>query len=403
MHGDAAHLPPLFCVSDSVVLEVRDLTKIYAGQSLAVLLRSRHTNRMRSGPGAAGTTVVTALGGISFALAEGTSLGVIGRNGAGKSTLLRILAGLSAPTSGSVDRRGSSRALLELGAGMLDELTGRENATAALALDGVAARERRRQLAAVEEFADIGGFFERPVRTYSNGMRLRLGYALAIATQPDILIADEILAVGDEDFQRKCSQHVQAFLGEGRTLVLASHSLYHVEKLCQLALWLEQGRPMAFGPAREVTAAYKAEVEVTTGAGEDGVAPTSAERRAPAPRGWALEVPGTTSDARARVRLGGAVSLSVVAAEGCEPLCDAAVRIVRPDGTVVVEFGVAGAGTLHLQRLPLLPGRYTARLCANGGRTAIADVGLDCVGESRELGSVRLEHEWSAPQPPGVA
>lgn len=187
---------------------------------------------------------------------RGQSLGLIGENGAGKSTLLKLLCGVWQQTAGRIQRHGSIGALLELGAGFHPELSGRENIALAAALHGFDAKAAKRKAAEIIEFADIGQYIDEPIKHYSSGMVVRLGFAIVAATRPDVLITDEVLAVGDESFQRKCVQWISDYVADGGTLLLVSHSVFHVQKLCRQALWLRQGRVEARGDVFEVTQAY---------------------------------------------------------------------------------------------------------------------------------------------------
>jgi lipopolysaccharide transport system ATP-binding protein len=320
---------------------------------------------------------------------------VIGRNGAGKSTLLRLLAGLSQPTGGRVLRRGSLRALLDLGAGFLDEMTGAENARAVLALDGVPPREREVLLERAIEFAEIGPFVDQPMRTYSSGMRLRLGYALAIASAPDVLLTDEILAVGDESFQRKCSQHIAKFLADGGTMVLASHNLFHVEKLCQRAIWLDHGQVMEAGPVRQVTSAYRAAIAggAESAPAAPGEEPEGATR--PAANSDAIDVVGADTGMRGQVHAGETIRIAIRAGLDLGPR--ALLQIRHPEGTVVAQFAIdERRRTLRIDALPLLAGRYLARVASGAERAGavLAEAAFDCIGASRELGAVHLRHDW---------
>jgi lipopolysaccharide transport system ATP-binding protein len=381
-------------MSAESIVSASSVGKTYAARGLLSLLfqaRSEHPARLAEG---------AALRDVSFELAAGRSLAIVGRNGAGKSTLLRILAGISRPSAGTISVRGSVRSLLDLGAGFLDELTGAENARASLALDGLAGAERDRHVADAIAFSGLGAFAERPVRIYSAGMRLRLAYALAVATRPDVLVADEVLAVGDEDFQRRCSNHVLDFVGSGGTLILASHNLYHVEKLCQRAIWLEGGRVRAIGPAREVTAAYRASIEAeeaerSARRGDPSVAVSPGHDDASECGAIRLTVRTSAGTAVHRVSEGDPFAIGVegsarVAGGG---LADGSLRleIRRVTGVCVAEFPVAGT-ELRFSACALLPGRYRARL-ARAERT-IAEAEFDCVGASRDFGMVRLPHRW---------
>ena len=199
-----------------------------------------------------------ALKGVSFDLPAGGALGLIGENGAGKSTLLKIVAGTTRATSGSVERRGVVASILELGMGFHPEFTGRENARMNAVLLGLTGPEIRRRLPEMEEFAELGDFFDRPVRTYSSGMALRLAFAVATHADADVLIVDEALAVGDGYFQKKSIDRITEFQKGGGTLLFCSHALYYVALLCDQAIWLKQGEVASAGPALPVVRAYEA-------------------------------------------------------------------------------------------------------------------------------------------------
>jgi lipopolysaccharide transport system ATP-binding protein len=199
-----------------------------------------------------------ALSDVSFELPAGKSLGLIGENGAGKSTLLKIVAGTTRPTSGRVEREGVVASILELGMGFHPEFTGRENARMNAALLGLSAREIRQRLPQVRDFAELGDFFDRPVRTYSSGMALRLAFAVATHANADILIIDEALAVGDGYFQKKSIDRITDFQKRGGTLLFCSHALYYVAMICDRAIWLKQGIVADEGPALSVVRTYEA-------------------------------------------------------------------------------------------------------------------------------------------------
>src|SRR6476661_6976181 len=198
-----------------------------------------------------------ALTDVYFELARGGALGLIGENGAGKSTLLKIVAGTTQPTSGSVERRGVVASILELGMGFHPEFTGRENARMNAALLGLTGPQIRARLPEIRDFAELADFFDRPVRTYSSGMALRLAFAVATHADADILIVDEALAVGDGYFQKKSIDRITDFQKAGGTLLFCSHALYYVALLCDQAIWLKQGMVAAAGPALNVVRAYE--------------------------------------------------------------------------------------------------------------------------------------------------
>jgi ABC-type polysaccharide/polyol phosphate transport system ATPase subunit len=200
---------------------------------------------------------VWALRGLSFELPAGSSLAVVGQNGSGKSTLLDLLQGSTRPTEGSLAVAGPVASLLELGAGFFSELSGRENAVQAARLRGLQSSEALREAERAGEFAELGAFFDRPVRTYSAGMLMRLGFAVASALPAPVTLVDEVLAVGDGYFQRRCIDRLRELRERGTTLVVASHDLHALRGLCGRALWLEQGRCAALGAADEVIAGYE--------------------------------------------------------------------------------------------------------------------------------------------------
>ncbi len=199
-----------------------------------------------------------ALSDVSFTLPRGQALGLIGENGAGKSTLLKIVAGTTRATSGQIERRGSVASILELGMGFHPEFTGRENARMNAALLGLSGAEIRRRLPEVRDFAELGEFFDRPVRTYSSGMSLRLAFAVATHADAEVLIVDEALAVGDGYFQKKSIDRITEFHRRGGTLLFCSHALYYVALLCDEAIWLRQGKVAASGAALPVVRQYEA-------------------------------------------------------------------------------------------------------------------------------------------------
>lgn len=225
-----------------------------------------------------------ALRDVSFELRRGQCLGVVGDNGAGKSTLLKLLAGTLQPTTGRLSRPQRITAILELGAGFHPEFTGRDNLYFAGSLIGIDAGEMSRLEAGVVAFSELGEAVDRPVKTYSSGMVVRLAFALVTAIEPDVLIIDEALAVGDQHFQKKCVERIEAFRRNGCTILFCSHSMYHVRRLCNMALWLGEGRVQALGETEAVLSAYEAHSQArdAANAGEAAVPATPAPRT-PAP------------------------------------------------------------------------------------------------------------------------
>jgi ABC-type polysaccharide/polyol phosphate transport system ATPase subunit len=198
-----------------------------------------------------------ALDSVSLAVREGEVFGVVGRNGAGKSTLLKVISRVLRPTRGRVRVWGHVAPLLELGAGFHAELTGRENVFLNGALLGHTRAEMVQKFEEIMAFADLEAFIDAPLRTYSSGMVARLGFAVATAWNPDLLILDEVLAVGDEAFQQKCHQRIRAFRQHGATVVLVSHNLGQIEALCQRAIWLDHGAVKAEGDPSAVVSQYR--------------------------------------------------------------------------------------------------------------------------------------------------
>ncbi len=194
---------------------------------------------------------------ISFAVASGQSLGIVGNNGAGKSTLLKLLVGTLQPTSGEIAINGQVAALLELGAGFHHDFTGRRNIFLNASLLGVPADDIRELENDIIEFSELGDFIDRPVRTYSSGMFVRLAFSIATMARPDILVIDEALSVGDMAFQRKCVQRMQDFRAQRKTMVFCSHSMFHVQELCDNAIWLDKGELRESGASDKVVGDYE--------------------------------------------------------------------------------------------------------------------------------------------------
>ena len=200
---------------------------------------------------------------VSFTVPAGRTLGVIGRNGSGKSTMLKLVAGITKPTSGSVRVNGRISALIELGAGFHPEISGRENVFINGIMLGLSKKDIARRFDEIVEFAELQDFIDAPVKTYSSGMYMRLGFAVAIHVDPDVLLVDEVLAVGDEGFTHKCLDKFAEFKRRGRTILLVTHSLGLVERFCDEALWLDAGRMKAMGDPKRVVGAYITDVEAS--------------------------------------------------------------------------------------------------------------------------------------------
>lgn len=197
-----------------------------------------------------------AVRGLDLEIQPGRAVGIIGNNGAGKSTVLRLLAGITEPTEGRVVLGGRLSALLDLGVGFQEGFSGRENIELSCQLLGLDAAQVEARMPEIIRFAELGEFIDDPVRTYSSGMALRLGFSVAVHVDADVLLVDEVLAVGDQYFQRKCVRRIESLLEQGTALVLVTHDLHAVRALCHEVVWLDQGRARVRGPAREVVEAY---------------------------------------------------------------------------------------------------------------------------------------------------
>jgi ABC-type polysaccharide/polyol phosphate transport system ATPase subunit len=200
---------------------------------------------------------------VTFTVPKGRTLGVIGRNGSGKSTMLKLVAGITKPTSGTVHVNGRVSALIELGAGFHPEISGRENVFINGIMLGLSKKEIAKRFDEIVEFAELKDFIDAPVKTYSSGMYMRLGFAVAIHVDPDVLLVDEVLAVGDEGFTHKCLDKFAEFKRRGRTILLVTHSLGMVERFCDEALWLDRGRMKGMGDPKRIVGAYVTDVEVS--------------------------------------------------------------------------------------------------------------------------------------------
>lgn len=220
-----------------------------------------------------------ALDDISFAVEEGSAFGLIGENGSGKSTMLKCLAKILRPDHGTATVNGKMSALLELGAGFHPELSGRENVFLNGAILGLSQKSLRGRFDEIVDFAGIGEFIEEPVKNYSSGMYVRLGFSVAINVDPDVLLVDEVLAVGDEAFQRKCNEKFAQLKADGKTIVLVSHAMVQVRNICDTVAWFDKGKLKRIGPAPEVIEEYTGNVQVDRETDEIGTRWGSGEAR----------------------------------------------------------------------------------------------------------------------------
>ena len=316
-----------------------------------------------------------ALSDVSFDVAAGGSLGIIGPNGAGKSTLLRLAAGLGRATRGTINPPEDAAAVLSLGDILDPKLSGRENALTAALVDGWSLDEAKRLLGPIAEYAELEEQFDAPVRTYSDGMRVRLAFAVIAQARPAVLLVDEVISVGDLAFQARCAATIRDMRGQGTTLVLASHDLGLVERECEQALWLDHGEQRMLGPAAEVVAAYREKAH------ERVVEATPA----PAQLGGRLELRrdrvGTqqlTIDSvaiePAVVGHGDSATFTLELTNHGEPVTDPIVEVkvaradddalcfhttTRDSGTALGRVSNGATVSLGLERVDLLPGVYT--------------------------------------------
>jgi len=237
--------------------------------------------------------VFPAVQSLTFEVPAGETIGLIGENGAGKSTLLKLLCGVTAPSSGTLETHGKISSILELGTGFHPEFSGRNNAALSATILGLSPQEVRDRLPEILEFSELGTFLDQPVKTYSSGMYMRLAFSVAVNVDPDILVIDEALAVGDGHFQKKCIDKIREFQQKRKTILFCSHALYYVSTLCERVIWLENGRLTRIGPAADVVHEYEQhllrkevvpeeaeeavettvrirQIEVLNGAGSDG-------------------------------------------------------------------------------------------------------------------------------------
>jgi ABC-type polysaccharide/polyol phosphate transport system ATPase subunit len=233
-------------------ISFQNVSKIFPRHAGQMLLRDRIGRFFKPIP----KEPFYALRDITFSVERGESLAVMGSNGAGKSTMLNIATGLCMPTTGEVKVNGRVAALLELGSGFHPDLTGAENVRINAALLGLSRAEVRARFNDIVEFAGIGEFIDEPLRTYSSGMTMRLAFSVAVNVNPDILIVDEVLGVGDQAFFVKCLDRVMQFRREGKTILCVSHALKTLEELCSRAIWLDHGKLVKTGPVKQLIDVY---------------------------------------------------------------------------------------------------------------------------------------------------
>jgi ABC-type polysaccharide/polyol phosphate transport system ATPase subunit len=363
-----------------------------------------------------------ALRDVTFRAPVGSTFGLIGDNGSGKSTLLQLLAGTLTPTYGTVQVRGRISAILELGAGFNPEFTGRENAFMSGAIMGIGQREMEERFQEVVSFAEIGDFVDRPVRMYSTGMYFRLAFAVATSVDPEVLILDEALSVGDQYFQKRCIDRIEAFRKAGKTILFCSHNTYQVRMICDQVIWLRDGRAAMIGETLKVVAEYESYLRDRIA---EKASPPPVPRQAnpdlgPNPAPWISEA-SLIVNGQAMVRhelqtgddLAVAVSFEVPRAP---TTVHVGVRIVRNDGIECYGIGThlegvaplttSGRVTIRFTDLQLLAGEYNVSvyLLDETGLHPYQELGKACsfwVSQSFiALGMCQLRHEWSVEASP---
>jgi lipopolysaccharide transport system ATP-binding protein len=346
---------------------------------------------------------------INLNIVRGQSLGIIGENGAGKSTLLKVLTGVIQPTQGRVAVHANVAAMLELGAGFQPDFTGMENVRMKASLMGLSSQELDERLDDILEFADIGEYIHEPVKHYSSGMVVRLGFAVITACRPDLLITDEVLAVGDESFQKKCIKWIQQFLENGGTLLLVSHSMYVVQKLCQKALWIHQGSVEKYGEVFPVTQAYLAWHEKRSAREKEERIKATGEGAYYRIEKFTLA--GVSDEQIHEFSMGDDidVELEIYSPDDRPPV--GVVGVVRADGTPV--YGVISDNEnivplkiadhhyryrLRFTDIGLLPGSYNLRghsMDPEGVRLFdTSEMVFTVKGNTKEVGYYRLPHVW---------
>lgn len=255
-------MTPPRTLKDDIAIRVEGLTKLYrrttAGHKLRTLKSALIERTLVAG--LAPEDAIPALKDVSFTVQRGEAVGLLGSNGSGKSTLLKVVAGILRGTEGKVEVEGRTAALIELGAGFHPEISGRENIYINGEVLGLTRRQVEERFDDIVAFSGLADFIEEPVKNYSSGMYVRLGFAVAIHTDPEVLLVDEVLSVGDEAFAHSCLRRIEEFLAQGRTLLLVSHSLGLIEEICDRAVWLEKGELRLQGHPRRVTDAYRQSV-----------------------------------------------------------------------------------------------------------------------------------------------
>jgi len=359
-----------------------------------------------------------ALRGVSFRAGVGSTVGVIGDNGAGKSTLLQLVAGILRPTSGSVATRGRISTILELGAGFNPEFTGRENAMMSGTIMGISPKEMERRFPEIAAFAEIGDFIDRPVKIYSTGMYVRVAFAVAISVDPDLLIVDEALSVGDQYFQKRCIDRIEVFRKAGKTILFCSHNLYQIRLICDEAIWLKDGQVAQAGDASRVVAAYENYLRERELPKTERAAVASELKAFP----WVSRVvlaQGDDPAERDQFMTGDDLVITVEYQVPHPPtVVHVGIILFRNDGIQCFGTGTHVAGVkpptssgsvrMRIPRLPLMSGDYavTVYLLDEHGLHVYdhreREFKFQVVQNLKALGLCYLDHRWELEVPPGA-
>ncbi|MES9862505.1 MAG: ABC transporter ATP-binding protein [Candidatus Thiodiazotropha sp. LLP2] len=361
-------------------------------------------------------TEVNALAPIDLRIEKGTTFGVIGDNGAGKSTLLKLLAGTLEPSGGSLHIEGRKSAILELGSGFHPEFSGLENIQLACSLLGLSAVETEERTPDIIEFSELGDAIHRPVKTYSSGMFVRLAFSVITSIEPDVLIVDEALSVGDALFQKKSMDRMMRFRDESRSLVFCSHNLYQVKELCEQAIWLENGAVMSMGESAKVVDDYQDSVRRRQSVGSSQRAAPDAEASSDVYlKEVILEGGIDTPEGVPLFQTGGALAIRVEANIGSRPADDVHIGLVliRNDGlqvygvsTLIDQLGLYQIAEknygvrLVFDPINLMSGDYAleAWLIDRSGLHVYDSRPVCCQfrvrHESSEVGIVKMNHQW---------
>ena len=357
-------------------------------------------------------TLFKSLENISFQVRSGESVGIIGDNGAGKSTLLKLLAGTLTPTTGSVSTNGRVAALLELGAGFHPEFTGRQNIHLNATLLGLTENEISQREDDIIAFSELGDRIDRPVKTYSSGMYMRLAFSVATSVDPDILIIDEALSVGDQHFQKKSIDRIIGFREVGKTILFCTHSMYLIHELCDRALWLESGQQSGLGPTEAVVRQYLEKVkrdnekDVPT---SDGSLEKSGQLIAIQQislldsNGQSIDVLKALEPLRLRVDLATLVSRTVTGHIGIGLFDDGGEMMfyvtTRDAGLPPMAFFDKQSIDLHIPLFRILRGEYQIRVVVGDDSALLplcdaATSYFGVIGGRSDLGLVKMEYEW---------